>query len=207
MAEKEKDSERRENGGIREEKRSLYQRGEREGGREVLWESKWWESNRGRGEEIKRTGEGGERERERYRKKWEKTEKERIIAVGKDGRKISENRIWKVKSVWMCVVRVLKGISERKKKENSTHWGKGRKRENGRKRKIERVSPEKDTKESDAKLWIKTNNNIMKYAKKFYNIQQRQSQEANQMWAMLWLLNWYAAPLNVLMNKGSLTHI
>lgn len=73
MAEKEKDSERRENGGIREEKRSLYQRGE--GGREVLWESKWWESNRGRGEEIKRTGEGGERERERYRKKWEKTEK------------------------------------------------------------------------------------------------------------------------------------
>ncbi len=30
MAEKEKDSERRENGGIREEKRSLYQRGEGE---------------------------------------------------------------------------------------------------------------------------------------------------------------------------------
>lgn len=43
----------------------------------------------------------------------------------------------------------------------------------------------------------------MKYAKKFNNIQQRQSQDTNQRWAMLWLLNWYSALLNVLMNKAA----
>ncbi len=79
MAEKEKDSERRENGGIREEKRKWRDKGgeekpfpERRGreGGEVLWESKWWESNRGRGEEIKRTGEGGEKEKDTEWEKW-----------------------------------------------------------------------------------------------------------------------------------------
>lgn len=108
----------------------------------------------------------------------------------------------------MCVVGVLKGISEKERKIEFNPLGEGKEE-----RKREK---EKDWKglpwESYKGIWCKvmnkkTNNNIMKYAKKCYNIQQRQSQEANQMWAMLWLLNWYAAPLNVLMNKGSLTHI
>lgn len=102
------------------------------------------EKSRERGEEIKRTGEGGEREsggrgKDTEREKWER---ERIIAKGNDGEKKSK-KIEKVNSVGVYVVGVFKWeqMERKKSRENSKHWGKGRKR--GRERNIDRVSPEK----------------------------------------------------------------
>lgn len=75
------------------------------------------EKSRERGEEIKRTGEGGEREsggrgKDTEREKWER---ERIIAKGNDGEKKSK-KIEKVNSVGVYVVGVFKWEQMEKKK-------------------------------------------------------------------------------------------
>lgn len=88
----------------------------REGG--IVREQMVREKSRERGEEIKRTGEGGERERggrgkDTEREKWER---ERNIAKGNDGGKKSK-KIEKVNSVRVYVVGVLNGNKWKRKKK------------------------------------------------------------------------------------------